>query len=276
MKKVIIPFDGAHFSVGAMEFAIRLNESEPILLSGVFLPQMDYANLWAFSGGAMAGPMFVPFVDDTDDELIDKNIERFRSICESNDIDYRIHKSILDSPIPELRNESRFADLLIIGSEAFYENLGTDEPNAYFKDTLRQAECPVVIVPESFTFPESVMLSYDGSASSVYAIKQFAYLFPQLSSNSTLLVTAGGDGTDQVLPEESNIQELVARHFSDLTFMRIQLDPGKYFSTWLMYRKSTILVSGSFGRSAFSDFFKKSFISDVISTHRIPVFLAHK
>jgi len=276
MKKAIIPFDGAHFSIGAMEFATKLNEAERILLSGVFLPQMDYANLWAFSGGAMAGPVFVPFVEDSDVELIEKNIERFRSICESNDINYRIHKNILETPIPELRNESRFADLLIIGSEAFYENMGTDEPNPYFKDTLRQAECPVVIVPESFTFPESVVLSYDGSASSVYAIKQFAYIFPELTNKSTLLVTVGKDDTIQEFPEESNIQELAARHFTDLTFMRVQLDPGKDFSTWLMYRKSTILVSGSFGRSAFSEFFKKSFISDVISTHRIPVFLAHK
>ena len=276
MKKVIIPFDGAHFSVGAMEFAISLNQAEPILLSGVFLPQMDYTNLWAFSGGTMAGPVFVPFVDDVDEELMQKKIDRFRSVCQNNDIEYRVHKSIYDSPIPELRNESRFADLLIIGSEAFYENMGTNEPNPYFKDTLRQAECPVVIVPEAFTFPESVVLSYDGSESSVYAIKQFAYLFPQLATKSTLLVTAGEDGTEQELPEESNIEELAARHFSDLTFMRVQLEPRKYFSTWLMYRKSTILVAGSFGRSAFSDFFKKSFISDVISTHRIPVFLAHR
>jgi hypothetical protein len=276
MKKVIIPFDGAHFSQGAIDFAISLNEVEPILLSGVFLPQMDYANLWTFSGGGMAGPVFIPLMEDADVELIEKNIARFTSVCQNNDIDFRVHKNVYESPIPELKNESRFADLLIIGSEAFYENMGTNDPNTYFKDTLRQAECPVVIVPESFTFPESVVLSYDGSESSVYAIKQFAYLFPQLSEKATLLVTAGDSGTEQEFPEESNIEELAARHFRDLTFMRVQLEPRKYFSTWLMYRKSTILVAGSFGRSAFSDFFKKSFISDVISTHRIPVFLAHR
>jgi nucleotide-binding universal stress UspA family protein len=275
MKKIIIPFDGSHFSKGAIEFAISLNQTEPILLSGIFLPQLDYANLWALSGG-MAGAVLVPYMEDADIELIERNIERFSMLCVSNDIEYRIHKSIYGSPIPEIRHESRFADLLIIGSEAFYENLGTNEPNTYLKDTLRQAECPVVIVPESFTFPESVVLSYDGSESSVYAIKQFAYLFPQLTNKSTLLVTAGEPGTKQELPEESNIEELVARHFNDLTLMRVQLEPRKYFSTWLMYRKSSILVSGSFGRSAFSDFFKKSFISDVINTHRIPVFLAHR
>ena len=276
MKKVIIPFDGSHFSHGAIDFAIELNEWEPILLSGVFLPQLDFANIWSYGGGAMAGPVFLPSMEDVDVDAIERNIDRFKTICERNGVEHRVHKNFFEAAVPELRNESRFADLLIIGSEAFYENMGTNEPNTYLKDTLRQAECPVVIVPEQFTFPESVVLSYDGSESSVYAIKQFAYLFPQLTTKASLLVTAGTEDDEQEIPEASNIEELVARHFSDLTFMRLQIEPAKYFSTWLMYRKSTILISGSFGRSALSDFLKKSFISDVISTHRIPVFLTHR
>ena len=37
MKKVVIAFDGNHFSEGAFEFVRRLNELQPILLTGVFL-----------------------------------------------------------------------------------------------------------------------------------------------------------------------------------------------------------------------------------------------
>jgi hypothetical protein len=36
MKKVILACDGSHFSEGAFEFARRLNELRPILLTGVF------------------------------------------------------------------------------------------------------------------------------------------------------------------------------------------------------------------------------------------------
>ena len=39
MKKILIAFDGTHFSDGAFEFARRVNELQPILLTGVFLPQ---------------------------------------------------------------------------------------------------------------------------------------------------------------------------------------------------------------------------------------------
>ncbi len=276
MKKIIIPFDGAHYSTGALEFARRLNEIEPILLAGIFLPQVEYANLWSYSGAGMAGPVYVPLVEDQDVEVLEKNIDRFIADCDRFKIEHRVHKNYLDFALPELRIETRFADLLILGGEVFYENMGTKEPNTYLKDTLRMSECPVLIIPEAFTFPESVVLSYNGGESSVYAIKQFAYLFPQLAQNPTLLVTTGKDEAGDEFPEESNIEELAARHYQDLTFMKIQIEPRKYFATWLSERQPTILVSGSFGRSAFSDFFKRSFITDVISSHQFPVFLTHR
>jgi hypothetical protein len=37
MKKILLAFDGEHFSEGAFEFASSLNRKERILLTGVFL-----------------------------------------------------------------------------------------------------------------------------------------------------------------------------------------------------------------------------------------------
>ena len=48
MKTIILAFDGVHFSEGAFEFARRLNESQPVLLTGVFLPQAELSNLWSY------------------------------------------------------------------------------------------------------------------------------------------------------------------------------------------------------------------------------------
>ncbi len=275
MKKIVIPFDGGHFSKGAFEFAIKLNQLEPVLLSGLFLPQVDYANLWSYSGGGMAGPVFMPLVEDADVEVITDNIIRFKAMCERNGIEHRIHENYFDFALPELKKETRFADLMIIGSEEFYRNLGTKGPNAFLRDAMHHTECPVVIVPENFRFPESVVLAYDGSDSSVFALKQFAYLFPDLTSLPTLLITADQKHPGRVFPEQSNIEELAGRHFTQLSFMKLEFDPVKYFGSWMMEKESCILVSGAFERSAFSESVRKSFVSDVISDHRIPVFLAH-
>lgn len=51
MRKILLAFDGSHFSEGAIEFANQLNKRNPVLLVGIFLPLIDYSALWSYSGG---------------------------------------------------------------------------------------------------------------------------------------------------------------------------------------------------------------------------------
>jgi len=274
MKKIIIAFDGNHFSEGAFEFARRLNDLEPVLLTGIFLPKFELANLGTYADG-VAG-IFVPLIEDNDsDELVQQNISHFEKLCQGNGIDYRVHKDLVELVLPELEKESRFADLLILGSEVFYENIDTGSPNEYLKDALQHVSCPVVLVPEKFDFPESIILTYDGSEDSVFAIKQFAYLLPELCDRQTLLVYAN-ENWEEDFPEKVQIEELAARHYKDLTLFKLDINPKKYFKNWISEKRSALLVSGSYGRSPFLQLFRKSFIKDVISEHRLPVFIAHR
>lgn len=276
MKKILLAFDGKTTPKGALDFAKFLNEKNQVLAIGAFLPQVNYANIVTDPGGSMAGTLVTPVLGGEDNEKMQKAIEYFESYCTRNHIEYRVHKDLNDFAVPELRNETRFADLLLISSETFYENSGVMEPNTYWKEVLHHLECPVIIVPENFDSPNSNILAYDGTKSSVYAIKQFAYLFPELCDNSTILVYASEKNGDEEFPEESNIEELAARHFSDLTLLRLEADPRKYFSSWLMENNRSILITGAFGRSELSLLFRKSFVSDIISDHKLPLFVAHK
>ena len=275
MKKILLAFDGPHFSDAAFEFTRMMNETQPILVTGIFLPQTNYANLWSYSGGGISGPVYIPLVENDDAELIEKNIIRFKSLCHNNNIDYRVHDDFTDFALPELKKETEFADLLIVGSGSFYENIGTGEPNEYLEDALHGVECPVIVVPEKFDFPKNNILAYDGSKSAIYAIKQFAYLFPELTKNRTLLVYANEEA-DGKIPDEAFIEELAARHFPDLTVMKLAINPRKHFAAWLSEKEASILVSGSFGRSMISRLIRKSFITNVIKEHKLPVFITHR
>lgn len=271
MKKVILAFEGTAFSEGAYEFARGLQKIQPILLVGVFLPQTSLVNLWSYAEGRRGT---IPLIESYESEMVNESIKRFEHLCEKDGIEFRVHKDFYDLALPELEKESEFADLLVLGSETFYESLGIDSPNIYLRDTLHGVKCPVVIVPEKFDFPESIILAYDGSADSLYAIKQFAYLFPELCDKKTILVYAGADASED-FPEKVQIEELTARHFSNLTLLKLNVDPKKYFNSWLLEKKSAMLVSGAYGRSDFSQMLKKSFVTDVIADHRLPVFIAH-
>lgn len=268
MKKILLAFDGTQFSKGAFEFARRLHELQPILLTGAFLPQVDFSASWSYIAGD--GPLNIPTVEPSTSEKVAANILQFEALCKANNIDFRTHKHFHNLALSELRKETRFADLLVLGSETFFEG-----HTGYLADILHDTECPTVVVPEAFRFPEQLVLAYDGSASSVFAIRQFACVLPELCSLPTTLVYAGGE-TGAPVPDEDYIEELAARHFSDLEIMNMEISSNNEFASWLDHMPAALLVTGAFGRSLLSQAFHESFADEVVGRYAVPVFIAHK
>lgn len=277
MKKILLVFDGSNFSEGAFEFVRQLNEIQTVLVTGIFVPQTDYSSLWSYASavGAGTGTAFVPFIQEEDTGKVADNISHFEAMCQKNGMQYRVHKDFYDFVLPELKKETRFADVVVLSGELFYKGVIESNSFEHLSEALHAAECPVLIVPEKYDFPENTILAYDGSEASVYAIKQFSYVFPELASNATLLVYADEE-KEKNFPSKDYIVELATQHFPDLTFYKLDLNPKKYFNTWISEKKGSILVSGSFSRSTFSQAFKKSFAADIIKEHKLPVFIAHK
>lgn len=273
MKKILLLFNGIRFSESAFEFARKLHALQPALITGVFIPQINYVNLWTYSN-AMDGPVFVPLLEDQEEEKTGENIRRFEQLCKKNNIPCRVHKSYVDMALSEIEHETRFADLLIISGEPFYETMAGGVNTEYIADALKKAECPVLVVPENGDLPARNILAYDGSASSVFAIKQFAYVLPELCKNETLLVhaTAGGEAH---LPDEEAIEELAGQHFKNLHLLKLGVTPQKNFASWLDENNNALLVSGSYGRSFLSQLVRKSFVTEVIARHKLPVFITH-
>jgi nucleotide-binding universal stress UspA family protein len=268
MKKVLLAFDGTRFSMGAFEFARHLNDLEPILLTGVFLPQVDFSASWSYARGE--GATFIPTVEPLVSEKIMENISAFESLCAQHGIDFTTHRHPYSLAIPELKKETRFADLMILGGAKFIESGDL----SYLTEILHDAECPVLVVPERYSFPGQIILAYDGSASAAFSIKRFACLFPELCGLSTTLVYASNAA--RPIPDLDYIEELAARHFRNLDILKLRVDAQMEFNDWLKQRPDALLVSGSFARSAFSQIVKEGFSEDTINDHITPVFIAHK
>src|SRR2546423_6349534 len=124
MKKIIIAFTGNHFSISAFEFIKKINQLQPVLVTGVFLPQYDFSNLWLFTE-PISGQSFIPEIEEDEEEKRQNNMEKFAALCKLADIQYKIHEDSRQLSVSALIDESRFADLLIINSEKFYEYMGT-------------------------------------------------------------------------------------------------------------------------------------------------------
>src|SRR5215831_931584 len=105
MKKVLIAFDDAHFSEGAFEVARNLNETEPILLVGFFLPAVYYSSTLIAVEDATR-PFYVPLVEEDDINVIEENIVRFEEKCNKNNIKYIVHKNLVGAAIRSLKIET--------------------------------------------------------------------------------------------------------------------------------------------------------------------------
>ncbi|MBK7122466.1 MAG: hypothetical protein IPH68_06395 [Chitinophagaceae bacterium] len=274
MKKLIIALDGQHFPKGAFEFVKEINVETKVLLAGVFLSPFDYSKVLAYTG--MEGMALMPewLMKNDDDVLVNKNISLFKEACTAEGIDYRIHKDNILMAISSLIEETRFADALLVSSELFYENVSKQQPNFYLEEVLKKAECPVLLVPENYTAPGQVILTYDGNESSVFAIKQFAYVFPELAKKETVLLSIIGQ--EDELPEYSMITELVSKHYPNLKIQPLHLKHKKDFTEWMTGKPGSYIVMGAFSRSIFSHLFKKSFAAEVIQEIKMPIFIAHK
>ena len=276
MKKIIIALDGEHFPKGAFEFAKYLNGKSEILLAGVFLSPVDYSRLMAYTGTGEAMAIMPEWLAKNDDEeVINKNIKLFEDACITDGLHYRIHKDNDLMALSSLVEETRFADVLLVSSELFFKNVESKQPNFYLEEILKRAECPVMMIPENFTEPSQVVLSYDGGESSIFAIKQFAYLFPELVTKETILLSVSDDAAEE-LPEYSMVSELLAHHYPNLKMQNLAAKSKHYFVDWLNEQPDSFVVMGAFSRGLLSTLFRKSFATDVIQEVKMPLFISHK
>jgi hypothetical protein len=269
MRKVLLPFEGVRFPEKAFAFALELNKAEKIQITALSLPQTNLSNLWSYAGDLETKTQ-IPLIEEQEAEVIDANIAQLSKRCQENDIELKVHRHNTDFGLSALRPESRFADLMLVENETFNDDKnGLDE---LFPSAIYESECPVVIVSSNSLNIKCIILAYDGSKSSVYAIKQFAYLFPNFNAYPTLLVNASENDGD--LPHIHEMEELAERHFSNLDIIKLQMSP-KYFRTWITDKPGALLVTGSFGRSAISNLLIKSFAMDIVKDNQITVFSAH-
>ncbi len=272
MKQILIVGAGHRFPKGPFAFLHAITETERVHAKGLFFRPVDYHALAA----AGASNNIVPFLEleDNEKEVIANHKAQFARHCEQQHIPYSLHDNDDEWNKALLIKESRFADLILISGESFYAETDNHQPNQYLRQALHNAECPVLAVPENFTGIQHIFMAYDGSRESIYAIKQFCYLFPGLIDLPTEIVYIHEDA-DRAIPELESLQQFTRLKFDCMSFSKLHFDAAEHFSTWINGKKNVLLISGSFGRSTLSYIGKRSFAQDVIHNHQLPVFIAH-
>ena len=207
---------------------------------------------------------------------IDRQISYFKELCRKDHIPFN-YITISGEPINATLHETRFSDFAVIDPELnFYEG-DRNIPSYYIKEILSHTECPIIISPEKFTQLEDIYFCYDNSPSSVFAIKQFTYLFPRLTStDATLLeIKDVDDDKDSLTEEHKKMINWLKYHYNNVYFQFLKGDANdNLFSSFFM-KQNKIIVMGAYGRSLLSNFFKRSHADILIRSVDLPLFIAH-
>ena len=273
MKQVLIVGAGHHFPKGPITFLHSMQGQERVHVKGLFFRPVEYSTLAASRMGANMIPVLD--LEDNEKEVIAVHKALFSRQCEQYHISYSLHDNDREWSKDLLQKESRFADLILISGELFYAETDNRQPNQYLREALHSAECPVLLVPENFTTVQHLYMAYDGSRDSLYALKQFCYLFPDLTDLPTEILYINEETSDTI-PDLDNLKQYTQAKFDCMSFSRLHFNATDYLATWISEKKDALLVSGSFGRSRLSYIGNPSFSEDVIHENQLPIFIAHR
>ncbi|MEO8404706.1 MAG: universal stress protein [Chitinophagaceae bacterium] len=278
MEKILLVIDPANQNMPAFEFACYLARLTDSKITGVFLEHQ-------IEPPAAVHPrsvsMYVAGKETTADvctvsstqSTAEAAILSFKQACERKAIRCSVHRD-RGVPATEIVDESRYADVIIIDADTSLNSSYNGIPSGLVKDVLAKAECPIIIAPQSFNGIDEIVLTYNGTKSCVFAIKQFTYLFPQLADTKTIVlqVNEAGEWAD---PDKHNFKEWLQNYYSVLGFDVLRGDADDKLFDFLFKRKNVMIVMGAYGRSAISRFFRRSTSDLMINTITQPIFIAH-
>lgn len=272
MKKILFVCDGKNFSKASFNFIKLLNQTEKIVVAGVFYLSVDVRIL--FPTSLYPDPEPLSELIEREKDQVKETVRLFVNSCTASGIEYRLHEKGAAWSLNAVVKESRFSDVLVLSEELFFADWGLQQPNHFMREVLRNAECPVIIIPERFKGIDKVLIAYDGKAEAVLALKLFSMLFPGFSNLAATIFYVGKQDNENI-PDVDLLSEYASGHYSNIRIEKLHIDSAKSLPQWIGGADNAIVVTGAYSRSALSTLFRESFIEKIIKEHCAPVFVAH-
>jgi nucleotide-binding universal stress UspA family protein len=227
-------------------------------------PEFDYLfpNDLSLTQNRLTGKTF----DQENLELLNANIKIFTDACNNKGVKFIIQDT--DVSLKELISYSEFADFIIADAKT---HLGRYR----LADLLADAHCPVFLPSKESIEIKSVIVTYDGDYSSIYAMKMFSYIFPEWNDLDTSVIYLAS--SIETIPSEEKITAWISQHFNRI---KIQTIPGNIEKNLIDYINSnsenSLVVMGAYGRSTLSRLIHNSLADIVIEKTKASVFIMHE
>jgi hypothetical protein len=277
MKKILAIIDAVNYKEEQLEAIEYVSGMFSSKLTIVMLEDINsISTLMApdFASG-IPGHYYEIVIQAADEKkrVIQENAKALEQACKKRNISCII-RGDKGSATKETILESRFADLLLISKEISFPFLFDGNPTSYVKNMLVTAECPVMVIPENMVLPKGVVFCYNGTYSSMYAIRAFTAIFPALvaKDSSVLYVCEKGHDTP---PHEQLLKEYLAGYKSNIEFKVFSGRADDILTEYLENKPDYISTFGAYGRSRFSRLFDDSSAENILKKMNGPLFITH-
>lgn len=276
MQKILLVINAHKPDLASIDFACRIAASEKTKLTGLLIDNLyfEYAvalypeKRYHFNSANEKRSVAAVTVD------AEEAIRLFKKECQLRGVTAEV---LIDTgePIQEVLYESRYADLLLLDPSTSFYDTEEQVPSHFVRELLTYAECPVLLTPQRYEDIDEIIFCYDGSASSVFAIKQFTYLLPAFNNKNVLLLEVNEPGNIEFNDSHRRMMEWLKSHYHSAYYQALHGKVKDELFTYLFLKTNRMVVMGAYGRGMLSQFFKRSSADRLMRMVDLPLFITH-
>ena len=272
MKRILLLLDGLHGPSGILSSVLHIVQTDNSFVQVILLHR-------SYVLANLSYPLSIdlPVMETEQEEdrrLLEDNLHLIHNTLTLSKVNYSVEEG--DITLDEVLKNSAFADLILADARIVFSDLLYFPLRISFKDLLADAHCPVLLLREEMSQVERIILAYDGSNSSIYAIKLFSYLFPVWRSLPAYLVTIR-TGDKGELDHQEYVKSWLPRHFDHVETEIVQgRAPEKLPDFINRDTGNMIVVMGAYGRTAVSRLFRQSLANAILEKTGAALFITHE
>jgi hypothetical protein len=273
MKKVLLLLDILHSPTPILSSVINIARVANALVEVIFLHRVHFLVDLVYPLGTDLPSLQAD--EEADKQLLADNV---RLVSDSfNNAGVRFIVSEKEAvTLDDLLENSAFSDLILTDARTNISDFLYAPLNVSMRDLLSDAHCPLLLLREDSMPPDKLILAYDGSYSSIYAIKQFQLLFPQLTSLPAWLITIPPKEKKGIRHSE-NLKHWAPYHFPQLSVEVLPGRPSEILPAFIdRHGGKPITVMGSYGRGTLSRIFHQSLANSVLEKTASSLFTTHE
>ncbi|MFN3530314.1 MAG: universal stress protein [Bacteroidia bacterium] len=277
MDKILLVVDQSINAGDQLEQAFRMAREHNAVLTGLFVQDLTLVDYYTVLGGE---PVYYEHTFEIIKESLNEsekktvqNINYFVEQCKNAGVRFKVHFQKGD-PVSELVNESRYADLMLMGYHA-YNTLSMEGDQQLVKDMLSKSRCPMLLLPEKGYNPDGVVLCYDGSDSSLRAIEAFYHNFRPKCKDWPVYFVRVFDKNVEADAIDGSLIELLQLRFNQLQLVDLHGKPKDEIPYFAGQKGNMLVVMGAYGGSGIARFFSGSTADHILRTGNLLTYITH-